>query len=64
MLFSEALVLTAAGVRPSFSPMTLVGVFQLQVFRSCDTSLGFHSLPELRLYFAMNFFLLFNKYER
>jgi hypothetical protein len=53
MPFADALVLTAAGVRPSFKLITRVGVLPAARLLSSFTSLGFQALPELRLYFAM-----------
>jgi hypothetical protein len=45
MLFSLAFERTELAVRPSFSPMTLVGVFCLARFRSWETSVFDQSLP-------------------
>jgi hypothetical protein len=56
----DALLLTEFGVRPSFNPITRVGVFPLASSRSLETSAGFHGLPELRLYFAIPKPLLLN----
>src|SRR5215468_1903541 len=53
MLFSDAFVLIADGVRPSFKPITRVGVLPVASSRSLDTSLGFQGFPEFRLYFAI-----------
>lgn len=49
MFSAEALVYTASGVRPSFRPMTRVGVFSLASFASCFTSVDVQVLPVLRV---------------
>jgi hypothetical protein len=51
--FSEALVLTAPGVRPSFRPITRVGVLPLARVRSCLTCTGVQGLPVFRVDFEM-----------
>lgn len=56
---SEALLATAAGVRPNLSPMTRVGVLPFASSRSCVTCAGVHGLPELRLYFAITVSFLY-----
>lgn len=53
ILFSEAFELTAPGVRPSFRPITLVGVFPFASFFSSEISAGVHSLPEFRVDFGI-----------
>jgi hypothetical protein len=55
----DACVLTAAGVRPSFNPITRVGVLPFANVSSEETSAGVHGLPEFRLYFAMSKFPFF-----
>ncbi len=47
---SLALVLTAFGVRPSFNPITLVGVFCLARSLSFETSGLVHSFPVFLMY--------------
>src|SRR5690606_2928616 len=47
MLFSPALARTASSVRPSFRPITRVGVFSWASCLSCLTSAGVHCLPWL-----------------
>ena len=49
----DALVYTAASVRPSFKPITLVGVFSLTICLSCLTSCEVHCLPVLRVYYGI-----------
>jgi len=55
MPFSLALLWTAAGVRPSLSPMTRVGVFSFAICRSSFTSELVHCLPVLRVDLLMTF---------
>ncbi len=44
---------TEFSVRPSFKPITLVGVFSLANSRSCFTSVLVHSLPVFLVYFGI-----------
>ena len=44
---------TAPSVRPSFKPITRVGVFCLAKVRNCCLALADHDLPLLRVDFAM-----------
>src|SRR6185369_17515362 len=52
----DALALTAASVRPSFKPITRVGVFRFASLCSVAISPAFQDLPALRLYLAIPFF--------
>jgi hypothetical protein len=47
--FSAALLRTPPSGRPSFTPMTRVGVFPCASSRSCFTSWGFQGFPAFRV---------------
>jgi hypothetical protein len=53
MFSSDALFATAPAVRPSFSPITRVGVFRAASSSSFEISDGVQGFPELRVDLGM-----------
>jgi hypothetical protein len=53
MRFSDAFAYTPATGRPSFNPITLVGVFPLAISRSRATSRPVQCLPAFLMYFGI-----------
>jgi hypothetical protein len=53
MFASDVLLQIVPGLRPSFNPITLVGVFSFASFRSSATSCGVQSFLEFLVDFAI-----------